>query len=93
MNPIGSLPPHIANAYGVRPAQPPARPEVTKAAEQPQRVAGANDLVAGRAGQPIDFGGRLATPNADVLPLYTRAADKVEAAVSIQVGRQIDVTG
>ncbi|MCA9286803.1 MAG: hypothetical protein KDA22_16380 [Phycisphaerales bacterium] len=36
--------------------------------------------------------GSSGSPNA-VLPLYTRAADKVEAATAVLVGQVVDLTG
>jgi len=49
--------------------------------------------------KPVDFDGVPAPRRAataaptNVLQLYTRAADRVEAAVAIQLGRSIDVQG
>ncbi|MCA9289567.1 MAG: hypothetical protein KDA25_00470 [Phycisphaerales bacterium] len=52
-------------------------------------------LVAGQVAQPIDFSGAATPMPKDelTLPLYTRAADKIEAAVAVNRGRRIDVRG
>jgi hypothetical protein len=88
----GSLPFNIAKAYGLggtsgpAPARPPvdARPAPT-----------VNQLIAGRTNQPVDFDAPAALPmnNVNPLQLYTRAADRIEAAVGIEVGKKLDVTG
>ncbi len=61
----------------------------------PARAACPSDaatLVAGQAG-PVDFADPGAMPAAaGTLPLYTRAADLMEAAVAVQLGRTIDLT-
>lgn len=77
-----ALPMHIARAYALKPAAP------------AQPVQAATKLVAGRVDKPVDF--NAATPAqgpSNVFQLYNRAADKVEAAVAVQVGRQLDVKG
>lgn len=92
----GSLPMHIARAYGVRAAAPVAPPAAAAAATA--RPAG---LVAGTVAVRPDFvtgDPGTAPPAATVArsagsyAMYTRAADLVEAAVSVQVGRTIDLT-
>ena len=102
----GSLPLHIARAYGlpptgqagplksaesVAPAQRPRRPDVYQSAEG----ARLENLVAAKVSQAVDFNtSDVPRPEpGDALQLYTRAADKVEAAVAVQVGRNLDVTG
>lgn len=60
-----------------------------------QRPTKIDALVAGTVHRPITFDG-AATPTpsaAGSLQLYTRAADKVEAAVAVNLGRSLDVTG
>ncbi len=97
----GSLPMHIARAYGVpaksRP-QPPVSTGVigTIAPKPAAHVSKASQLVAAKVNQPIDFERTAlpSTPNpAGAYQLYTRAADRIEAAVGIETGRQIDVRG
>jgi hypothetical protein len=99
----GSFPIHAYKAYGVTPGRPaapqPAAP--TAPIATPQRpdayepTSAVNQLVAGRVSQPINFDSTLnAAPQtgpAQVFQMYTRAADKIEAAVSIQIGKSIDV--
>jgi hypothetical protein len=58
----------------------------------------AEKLIAGRVPGGVEFNTpRTAGPTslvpATVLPLYTRAADRVEAAIGVHVGRTIDVRG
>jgi hypothetical protein len=80
-----ALPMHIARAYAIKPSAPAA------AAAKPQAV---NDLVAGRVAKGVDFNAPAAPmAGGNVLQLYNRAADRVEAAVSIQIGKQLDVKG
>lgn len=49
-------------------------------------------LVAGTVHQPISFDGAATISPNQTLQLYTRAADKIEAAVAVNVGRSLDVT-
>jgi hypothetical protein len=82
MNVSGAIPMHIARAYGVQPSRPATPP------------ANAERLVAGRVEKPVDVD--LDSPpsiEAGTLPLYTRAADKVEVSVAVQLGRTVDLTG
>ena len=77
----GSLPQHIARAYSVAaPVRPPAAPPAT-------------GLVGGRVDTPVEFDQTAAPSVPGALPLYVRAADRIEAAVSVQVGRSVDVKG
>lgn len=49
-------------------------------------------LVAGRVPGAVDFTGSAPTAGeSDVLPMYTRAADKVEASVSVRIGSSLDL--
>ena len=92
---IGSvLPSYVARAYGVTqperaravpPMSPPAAP---LPARTTQSKAPPSGLIAGIVRQPVEFE-TPTTPSAS-FPLYTRAADKVEAAVAVEVGRVID---
>jgi hypothetical protein len=96
-----SVPMHVARAYGLKLMRPPVE------AKAPAGVEGAapatpvakveaapkvSQLVAGQVAGPVDFN---AAPKpvgaAEVLQLYTRSADRVEAAVAVQIGRQIDL--
>lgn len=78
-----NLPRHVSQAYGMKPA---ARPE-----------AAAQRLVAGTVTQPPAFDGPAIANRINLmngaLQLYTRAADKIEAAVAVQLGRAIDLRG
>lgn len=96
------LTPHIAKAYGI--ARPPAsvqNAQPTSAANQPQAVnaqRAIEKLTAGTVSQAINFDASSvadAKPQQpmDVLPMYNRAADRIEAATAIQVGRSIDIRG
>lgn len=79
MNVSGSIPLHVARAYGV---------------QGPRAAAPAERLVAARVQPPAKPD--LETPppaSAGALPLYTRAADKVEASVAVQLGRTLDLKG
>jgi len=89
----GSIPIHAYRAAAAPSAAPPA-PRAPAPAAAPA-TAQARDLVAARVAVPIEF------PTADVapaaarsthaFPLYTRAADAVEAAVGVRAGQMIDV--
>jgi hypothetical protein len=89
----GPLPFHVARAYGIPPTTrglPRPGPDTPTAAPQP--IAGS--LVAGRVDGPLAYeGGRSPVAEGSPLQLYTRAADKVEAAVAVRLGRAIDVRG
>jgi hypothetical protein len=91
-----SLPFHVSRAYGMTGSAPlrPATPAVPPTALQPARNA-INQLVAGTVARPPEFSasfaaGATAPP---ALQLYTRAADKVEAATAVQIGRMFDFSG
>jgi hypothetical protein len=58
----------------------------------------AQKLIAGTVNQPVNFDAAPAQPPPNALAnaalqMYTRAADKMEAAIAVQVGRAIDVKG
>lgn len=58
------------------------------------RSRGLDRLVGGTVNRPIAFdGATTAQPSAGSLPMYTRAADKIEAAVAVNLGRMLDVQG
>ena len=102
-----SLPMHIARAYGVTPNRPAAGPKAADptqlvqpvrpadAYEPANRISPIDQIVAGKVSQAVDFDtSTLPRPSAnEPFQLYTRAADKIEAAVAVQVGRALDVTG
>jgi len=97
------MPIQVARAYGVKPARTAApvrqvesvrqvRP-IERAAEQ-QINENIEKLIAGTVKGPVDFSA-ASTPTspAGAYQLYTRAADKVEASMAVQVGRAIDIKG
>lgn len=82
-----------SRAYGLRLIrQAPA----TTGASRPSPAARAPDqLVGASVREPVTFDSHhpaRTTPPA-VLPLYTRAADMVEVATVIHLGRSVDLTG
>lgn len=87
----GSLPMHVLRAYGVSPtaAARPAQPAPAPAATRPADGA----LVAGKVSQAPDFSGNLPARAEGALPLYGRAADRIEAAIGLELGRNLDITG
>jgi hypothetical protein len=102
------IPSHVARAYGLPQSRPIARPASTQpiaacapaqgASATPSSAIGgsraAESLIAGRAPGPITFDGvSIPRTNPGVLQLYTRAADKIEAATAVQIGRTLDITG
>lgn len=99
-----SQPAQLAELYGMKPSGL-ARPDRSAATHRLPEAGGRPEpprldqtvarLVAGVVRQPIAFGaehGSAAAPSS-TLPLYKRAADKVEAAVAVHLGRMIDVVG
>jgi hypothetical protein len=98
-----SFPIHIARAYGVAPAMraaPIAKAGAAATIQRAERAAaqetGENvrQLVAGQVSGPVDFAS-ASTPISPAGPyqLYTRAADKIEAAVAVRTGQAIDLKG
>lgn len=97
------VPPHIAKAYGVpATARPTSSPSPQPLASigpaqnaSPARLpTNAQALVAGRVQGPVEFDGvSVPRTNPLALNLYTRAADKIEAATAVQIGRTIDIKG
>lgn len=94
------IPSHIARAYGVTPNRavaPRALAHPAISTQQPPRsesASAAQSLIAGRVPGPVAFDGvSVPRPDANVFHLYTRAADKIEAATAVQIGRTIDIKG
>lgn len=85
---------HIAQAYGMRTASAVPQGRVAQA----ESSGAAGQLVAGNVSNPVNFDAAPAARSnalnpAPVFQMYTRAADRIEAATAIQIGRSIDVTG
>ena len=88
----GSFPINIARAYNLAASQkaaqvgPVAQATPAKAIEQ---------LIAGKTNQPMRFdgGAGAASVAGPALQLYTRAADRIEAAVGVALGKSLDVRG
>ncbi len=82
-----------SQAYGLRLTH---RTPTAKSASPPSPTTRAPDqLFAASVNRPVSFEAHTparSMPKA-ALQLYTRAADKLEAAIAIQVGRSIDLTG
>ena len=100
------FPPHVARAYAAPAVRPSGAPAATDAASPLGRVGpatdaraadaskGAQSLVAGHVTGPITFDGvSVPNPSRGVYHLYTRAADKIEAATAVQIGRAVDIKG
>lgn len=103
----GSIPFHIARAYGVTkpqaarpsapamPVQPTSAPRAADSFQPtnaPAKSQAIQSLIAGQVNKPIDFT-PAAQSNTGALQLYTRSADRIEAATSLHVGRSCDVKG
>lgn len=99
-----SIPFHIAKAYGItsptKPAQimsitaPEPSPDVP--APSPAVIgSGLSQLVGGSVRESVDFDSAStpARPAGPTLQLYSRAADRVEAATGVQIGRGLDIKG
>ena len=80
MNVSSSMPLHIARAYGAAVPPRPAPPP-------------SSPLVSGTVSRPVEFDTTTGPTAQDAIGLYARAADRVEVAVAVQVGRTIDVRG
>ncbi|TVQ51277.1 MAG: hypothetical protein EA377_12935 [Phycisphaerales bacterium] len=94
----------MAQAYGMKAASraskpthasPPEAPKPTAPSRTPDQVMRTGELVAGTVPGKVAFTPAAGPPTGggEVLPMYTRAADRVEAAVNIQLGKQIDLKG
>lgn len=102
----GSFPIHIARAYGAAPTHssapgtpikagaPPSRPDQAPNDSAPP-VRSIDTLIAGQVNQSVDFdiASTPVNPAGNALPLYTRAADKIEAATGVLLGRSLDIRG
>jgi len=97
---------HMARAYGIGAATRQSSPinDLKPAAplrpQQPDSFepSSAQRLVAAKVAQPVNFDAAAAPINRTVsaghaLQLYTRAADRIEAAVGVHIGRSIDIRG
>ncbi len=82
-----------SQAYGLRLTH---RTPTAKSASPALPTTRAPDqLIAASVNRPVSFEAHTpasSTPKA-TLQLYTRAADKLEAATAVQVGRSVDLTG
>lgn len=103
----GSLPLHMARAYGIQPPARPVQPQQAASinntpAVNAQRVdsyqptSAVNQLVAGKVSQSVNFDPAPSQAQRgiavnQIFQMYTRAADKVEAAVAVQIGKTIDL--
>ncbi len=97
-----SQPVQLVEFYGIKPSGL-ARPDRSAATHRPHEAGGRPQpprldqtvarLVAGVVRGPIAFVPQPQpdTPVGSTLPLYKRAADRVEAAVAVHPGRMIDV--
>jgi hypothetical protein len=103
MHITGSIPNHIARAYGITPKPSAAPVSRTAPVTSPQLTGNVTpapateriqNLIGARVSGGIDFAA-ASTPTrpGGAYQLYTRAADKIEAATAIQIGRSLDVTG
>jgi len=88
----GSLPFNIARAYGV---MQPQKTATVQPVAQPSPAKPVDQLIAGRTNQPISFDGHTVgqSSGTGALQLYTRAADRIEAAVGVELGKTLDVKG
>ncbi len=93
----GSFPINIAKAYNFGAA----KPAVVGPAAPPSAMKAIDKLVAGKTNQPVDFdapaapfaSGATNPLRGPSLQLYTRAADRIEAAVGVALGKSLDVRG
>jgi hypothetical protein len=102
INPAQPMPLQAAKAYGLQPPRPTSTEVAGMIRPTTRRDAvnlspGVQNLVAGAVSQSASFDApavtttpRVAVPG-HVLQMYTRAADRVEAAVAVQHGRTIDL--
>ena len=102
----GSFPIHIARAYGAKPAPSSVPSAPIKVSAPSSRLdqtpngsilpGGSIDkLIAGQVNQSVDFdiASTPANPAGHALQLYTRAADRIEAATGVLLGRSLDISG
>lgn len=96
----GSIPFHIAKAYGLKATTPTRSPQPVTPVEPVRRdddQAGklseaGRRLVGGVVPGKIDFSGSQPAPSAG-LSIYRHPADKNAAATGVSVGRSLDVSG
>jgi len=103
----GSIPFHVAQAFGIRSVAPTINLAKSHALTDSTHLNGdlasnapagvkrsplIDRIVAATVHRPIEFDGAATVSPSASLQLYTRAADKVEAAVAVNVGRAIDVS-
>ena len=93
------LPMNIARAYGLAPTQPltrptpvQARPPAPSIVPPPAARTDVATIAAGKVAGPVDFA-PSASPANGGFQMYTRAADKVEAAVAVTLGSTLDIRG
>jgi hypothetical protein len=86
-----SLPLHVRRAYGM-PSPPTPAQSVRPASATPT-----HPLAAAKVAGPVDFDAPADRPAAaadtGALQLYRRVADRIEAAVGVELGRRLDVSG
>ncbi len=90
-----TIPFHVARAYGVgarRVSVTPLRHADGASAAQIVR-GGAERLVAAVVPGKVDFSAGVQPPAPSAIPMYRHPADRNAAAVSVEAGRMIDVTG
>jgi hypothetical protein len=94
--------PQIARAYGVgmkiTPAPPTGSAGQISSPDAATQARDSHTLVAGKVSQQPAFDSVSLTQPPSLSPsgafqMYTRAADKIEAAVAVQIGRTIDTRG
>ena len=90
----GPLPINSARAYNLANAQKAAQVGPVAQSSPAKAI---DTLVAGKTNQPVSFDapgkGSSTAVNGATLQLYTRAADRIEAAVGVALGKSLDVTG
>ena len=82
-----------SQAYGLRLTHPTTTTQSASPVTPTTRAP--DQLIAASVKQPVSFEAHTpvnSTPKA-AMQLYTRAADKLEVAIAIQLGRSIDRTG
>ena len=89
---ISPITPYVARAYGLPQARPAVAVEPMPAATATKLPDNAQMLVAGRVSGPVEFDG-VSVPRSHpaALSLYSRAADRIEAATAVHIGRTIDI--
>lgn len=99
-----SIPFHVAKAYGLTsPSKPTQIMSITAPGSSPDVAAptpavigsGLRQLIGGMVRESVDFDSAStpARPAGPTLQLYNRAADRVEAATGVHIGRALDIKG